>query len=201
MKANEPLHIQWNASTDEVEVVNYSAGSHPSLVAKAQIVNMDGSIAWEKECAVASEEDTTVKSFKLDFSGELSEAHFVKLVLSEEGKVVSDNFYIRGVEENNFKAIRTMPEVTLRKKVSIERDENGDWKAVVKIRNTGNVPALMIRVNTLGTSDGEQILPMFYSDNYFSLLPNEERIVNMHWRDVDTRGNKAKIVVTGYNVK
>ena len=201
MKANEPLHIQWNASTDEVEVVNYSAGSHKSLVAKAQIVNMDGSIAKEQECVIASEEDTTVKCFKLDFGGELSEAHFVKLVLSEEGKVVSDNFYIRGVEENNFKAIRTMPAVTLRKSVAVERGESGEWNAVVKIRNVGDVPALMIRVNTVGASDGEQILPMFYSDNYFSLLPDEERTVTMHWNDIDTRGNKPKVVVTGYNVK
>ena len=200
-KANEPLHIQWNASTDDVEIVNYSAGSHPSLVAKAQIVNMDGSVVWEKECAVASEEDTTVKSFTLDFSGELSAAHFVKLVLCEEGKVVSDNFYIRGVEENNYQAIHTMPSVKLCKSIDVSRCECGDWKAVVKVRNAGKVPALMIRINTLGASDGKQILPMFYSDNFFSLLPGEERVVTMNWKDVDTRGNQPKIVITGFNVK
>ena len=33
-KASEPLHIQWNPATDEVEVVNYSAGTHKGLTAK-----------------------------------------------------------------------------------------------------------------------------------------------------------------------
>lgn len=32
-KASEPLHIQWNPATDEVEVVNYSAGTHSHLTA------------------------------------------------------------------------------------------------------------------------------------------------------------------------
>jgi hypothetical protein len=30
-KGAEPLHIQWNASTNAIEVVNYSAGSQPGL--------------------------------------------------------------------------------------------------------------------------------------------------------------------------
>ena len=32
-KASEPLHIQWNPVTDNVEVVNYSAGAAPGLTA------------------------------------------------------------------------------------------------------------------------------------------------------------------------
>ena len=200
MKANEPLHIQWNAATDEVEVVNYSAGSHAKLLVEARIVNLDGSVAWSKECEVASEEDSTIKCFKLEFEGELSSAHFVKLVLREGENIVSDNFYIRGVEEGNYQAIRSLPMVSLRKRVRTECN-NGKWSAVVTLRNTSDVPALMIRINTLGASDGEQILPIFYSDNYFSLLPGEERTVRMHWNDIDTRGNKAKVVVSGYNVE
>ena len=45
-KASEPLHIQWNPATDEVEVVNYSAGTHSHLTARVQILNMDASVAW-----------------------------------------------------------------------------------------------------------------------------------------------------------
>ena len=48
-KASEPLHIQWNPATDEVEVVNYSGGMRKGLTAKTQLLNMDASVAWEKE--------------------------------------------------------------------------------------------------------------------------------------------------------
>ena len=42
---------------------------------------------------------------------------------------------------------------------------------------------------------------MVYSDNYFSLLPGEQKTVNIHWADADTRGEQPKIVVSGFNVK
>jgi hypothetical protein len=62
------------------------------------------------------------------------------------------------------------------------------------------VPAVMVRVNVLGKKDGLQILPMFYSDNFFSLMPGEKKTVTLKWYNADTRGNKPKVEVTGYNL-
>ena len=200
-KGNEPLHIQWNSATDEIEVVNYSAGAHPALVAVAQIINMDGSVAWERKAEVSSAEDTTERPFVLEFPAELSSAHFVKLYLYEGDKVVSDNFYIRGTEEGNYQAIRQMPKVELQQSVICEKADDGSWEGSVTITNSTSTPALMIRVNLLGSEDGDQILPVFYSDNYFALLPNESKTVSFRFKDIDTRGTTPKIVVTGYNVK
>ena len=200
-KGNEPLHIQWNSATDEIEVVNYSAGTHPALVAVAQIINMDGSVAWERKAEVSSAEDTTERPFGLEFPAELSSAHFVKLYLYEGDKVVSDNFYIRGTEEGNYQAIRQMPKVELQQSVTCEKADDGSWEGSVTLTNSTSTPALMIRINLLGAEDGDQILPVFYSDNYFALLPNESKIVTFRFKDIDTRGATPKIVVTGYNVK
>ncbi len=199
-KASEPLHIQWNPVTDEIEVVNYSAGVRNGLTAKAQIINMDGSISWENEVSVDSKEDTTNKCMKLDFPASVSSAHFVKLTLTENGKIVSDNFYLRGVEEGNYQALREMPKVTLRSNVATNKGNDGTWTATATLENTSSTPALMIRVNVVGEKDGEQFLPMFYSDNYFSLLPGEKKEINIHWKDVDTRGETPKVVISGYNV-
>ena len=201
MKANEPLHIQWNAATDEVEVVNYSAGTHDALTAKAQVVNMDGSIAWERSCEVSSLEDTTVGCFKLEFPATVTSAHFVKLTLSKGATTLSDNFYIRGIEQDNYQAISIIPKVALQSSVTTERTEGDIWLGHIVVRNTTNTPALMIRLNLQGAEDGEQILPVFYSDNYFSLLPGEERTVTLRWSDRDTRGTTPKVAVTGYNVE
>lgn len=200
-KASEPLHIQWNPVTDEIEVVNYSAGVRNGLTAKAQIINMDGSISWENEVSVDSKEDTTNKCMKLDFPASVSSAHFVKLTLTENGKIVSDNFYLRGVEEGNYQALREMPKVTLQSNVTTNKGNDGTWTVIATLENTSSTPALMIRVNVVGEKDGEQFLPVFYSDNYFSLLPGEKKEINIHWKDVDTRGETPKVVISGYNVE
>lgn len=199
-KACEPLHIQWNPVTDEVEVVNYSAGAHSGMTAKAQIIRMDGTVAWEKESSVDSQEDTTNKCIKLEFPADLSKTHYVKLALIENGEVISDNFYLRGVEEGNYQALRELPKVTLQSDINVNRGEDNHWLATVALENASSTPALMIRVNVVGEEDGDQFLPIFYSDNYFSLLPGEKKEVNIRWKDVDTRGNTPKVIVSGYNV-
>ena len=121
--------------------------------------------------------------------------------LIENGKVVSDNFYIRGTEEGNYQAIKQMPKVSLKQELDTQKADNENWSGYITLKNTSQTPALMIRINVLGAEDGDQILPMFYSDNYFSLLPGEEKTVTFRWKDVDTRGNAPKVVVSGYNVK
>ncbi len=199
-KASEPLHIQWNPATDEVEVVNYSAGTHKGLKAKVQILNMDASVAWEKEANVDSNEDTTNKCIKLEYPSDISKVHFIKMQLLEGDKVISENFYHRSLEENNYQDLRQLPKVSLTQNVTTAKGADGTWNATVSIENTTETPALMIRVNVVGDKDGDQFLPIFYSDNYFALMPGEKKEVKIHWQDVDTRGNAPVVKVTGYNV-
>ena len=126
-KASEPLHIQWNPATDEVEVVNYSGGMRKGLTAKAQLLNMDASVAWEKEAIVDSHEDTTDKCIRLEFPSDLSKVHFIKLTLKENGTVVSENFYHRSLEENNYQALRELPKVKLLPAIDTRKDPDGTW--------------------------------------------------------------------------
>ncbi len=48
----------------------------------------------------------------------------------------------------------------------------------VTLRNTGQVAALENKL-TLMHADGTEVLPAYYSDNYVSLLPGEERVVTI----------------------
>ena len=200
-KASEPLHIQWNPATDEVEVVNYSAGLHSGLKARVQVLNMDASVAWEKEATVDSREDTTEKCIKLQFPDALSEVHFIKLTLEENGKIVSENFYHRSKVENNYQALKQLPKVPVRAQTQYMKADDGEWQAEITVENRSSAPALMVRLNIVGDKDGLQFLPIFYSDNYFALLPGETKVVRVHWKDVDTRGNAPLLKVSGYNVE
>lgn len=199
-KASEPLHIQWNPVTNCVEVVNYSAGLRRGLTAEARVVNMDNTVVWECKTTLNSSEDTTEKCMELVFPKNLSPVHFIKLVLREDGDVVSDNFYLRGVEDGNYRKLREIPETALQTMAAVNSDRNGNWTANVILKNSSSVPALMIRIKVVGEKDRERFLPIFYSDNYFSLLAGEEKKVTVRWKDMDTRGESPKIMISGYNV-
>jgi hypothetical protein len=94
-----------------------------------------------------------------------------------------------------------MPKVELKHTATVEQNADGSWSGSITLRNDSTTPALMIRVNVVGEKDGDQILPIFYSDNYVSLLGGEQRQISFRFKDEDTRGNKPKVVVTGYNVQ
>ena len=58
----------------------------------------------------------------------------------------------------------------------------------------------MIRLKVVGKTNGLRILPVFYSDNYISLMPGETKIIIMKLKDEDTNGDKPAVDITGYNL-
>jgi len=198
-KGSEPLHIQWNPVTDNVEVVNYSAGHATGLTAEAEILNMDGSPQWRKSAALDSTEDSVQSPIHLEYPAGLTPVHFIRLKLTRGGQVVSDNFYLRGTEEYNFKAIRTLPPVELKSAVKVER-QGTRWLLTTELTNASQAPALMVRVKAVREKSGDRILPVLHSDNYIALMPGEKRVIRTELLDADTRGERPRIVVEGFNV-
>jgi Exo-beta-D-glucosaminidase Ig-fold domain len=46
---------------------------------------------------------------------------------------------------------------------------------------------------------GERVLPVYYSDNYVSLLPNESKTITIEAATPDLKGEDALVVVDGWN--
>jgi hypothetical protein len=203
-KASEPLHIQWNPvydykKTDWIEVVNYHAGNRAGLTAKAQLINQDGSVQWEKDTILGVAEDATAKAFGLEYPESLSDTYFIKLTLTENGKVVSDNFYWRGKEDGNYQSLRQLPQTSLNTQTSIVR-QGEEWLLTTTLKNETQTPALMLRLKVTGDRSAERILPVFFSDNYVSLMPGEEKTISMRLHNRDTRGEKPKVEISGFNL-
>jgi len=198
-KACEPLHIQWNPVYDTIEVVNLYAGDRKGLKAKAQLLNMDGSVFWEKETLVDCREDETVNCFRLEFPDRLTSVHFIRLSLREGDKVVSENFYWRGVEDGNYQALNKLPHVKLEDATIVKRSGE-DWIITTTLINSTDTPALMVRLKVVGKQSGKRILPVFFSDNYVSLMPGEKKLITMKFKNCDTRGEKPAIEISGFNL-
>lgn len=198
-KAAEPLHIEWNPLTDMVEVVNYSGGNRQGLTARVEILNLDGSVKWEKSATVDSAEDSTASPIKMEYPADLTATHFVRLQLTQGPLLISDNFYWRGTEEANYRALRELPKVRLEVAPRIER--KGDvWRIAAFVRNPSKSPALMVRLKPVREKSGDRILPAIFSDNFICLMPGEARTIDIELRHADTRGEAPRIVVEGFNV-
>ena len=81
------------------------------------------------------------------------------------------------------------------------RLEAGQWRTVAILENRSSVPALMLRLNLVGARDGEQILPVFYEDNWISLLPGERKELTVRCAAADTRGGRPALRLSGFNLR
>ena len=200
-KASAPIRIQWNPVSGNVEVVNNNAMDRTSLTAEAMIRNVDGKVVYRTSAELDSKEDTTTPVFGLSFDQpELTDVYFIQLLLKQEGKVVADNVYCLGKEEGNLKQLHELPEAEVDMKSEFRKEGDG-WKCTASLKNTGDVPAVMMRLKVYGKKTGESILPTFYSDNYFTLMPGEEKVVVMTFRKEDTRGEKPALALSAFNIR
>jgi len=198
-KACEPLHIQWNPASESIEVVNYSAGNAPGLTARVEVLNLDGAQKWEKTASLDSAEDSVASCIKMEYPSGLTPVHFLRLTLTRGDDTVSTNFYLRGREEGNYRAIRELPKVNLEATTGVERQDNR-WRLTTELHNASSHPALMVRLKAVREKSGDRILPALYSDNYVALMPGERRTIWTELEHADTRGEKPRIVVEGFNV-
>jgi hypothetical protein len=58
----------------------------------------------------------------------------------------------------------------------------------------------MVHLRLTAGKGGEDLTPIFWSDNYFSLLPGEQREVSAKYDSSDANGKTAFLEVDGYNV-
>ena len=188
--ACEPLHVQWNPVSNRVEVVNRSAGKQQGTV-KACIIDLNGKTMWEDEQDFVSDEDMTLNMMQVKVPQEISGTCFLRLkLIDDKGKVRSMNDYVNTTIENDRTSLHDL------RQAQVTATANG---RSITLTNIGDVPAVMLRLNLKG-DDGEQILPVIYSDNYIHLMPGESRTIDVEWKVEYARGTSPIVEITGMNV-
>ena len=193
------MHILLDCNSDIVKVVNNTGNIYENLQAEASLYNMDGTLQDTESVTIASLQDEVKNCFTITYSGTLSPVHFIKLRLTKGGEVLSDNFYWRAKNYQDYTPLRTMNKVGLDGALK-DSVSSGKHFITAKISNPTSDVALMIRLKVLKNESGERVLPVFYSDNYFSLLPGESKTVTLEFNENDWEGEQAKLMVEGWNI-
>jgi hypothetical protein len=131
----------------------------------------------------------------------LTAVHFIKLQLKDKtGKLISDNFYWRGNQRQNFTALNTLPKVDLKVTSKVVK-ANGKCFITAKITNPLSSPAVAfgIRIQAVKSATGEQILPAITNDNYFSLLKGETKEIHFEFDAAILGNDNPRLIVEPYN--
>ncbi len=218
-KAMEPVHVQYGYDNHSVAVVNDTRNAVPGVKVGATLYNLDATQAATHGGTLDLAPDSSTKAFDLPLPDKISTTYFLKLQLHDaQGKLLSDNFYWLSTKADaldwakrkdtvytpqkdfaDLTGLNSLPQVTLSVHAS-KTTAGGRDTITVMAKNPGSSIAFMTHLRLTRGPGGDDVVPIFWRDNYFSLLPGEERQVTATYDSSALDGEPAVLVVDGYNV-
>ncbi len=182
-KACEPVHVQLDLATNAVSVINTTRDALTGVKVSADVFSLTNQLLLHQERTLDAVADDVTEATRLDlvplFHGGTV---LVKLRLTAaDGSLLSENLYWRAAEDKAYRALTKLgPAAVSLAAHFVGNDADGNEKAIqVTLRNNAAVASLNTKILTVRKSDGSEILPAFYSDNYVSLLPGEKRTLTI----------------------
>jgi exo-1,4-beta-D-glucosaminidase len=218
-KSMEPVHVQYSYDDNSVAVVNSTYEALTGVKVSAKLYDLDAKEKGSQEGTMNVAADSSTKAFDLPKVEGLSTTYFLRLQLHDAaGKQLSDNFYWLSTKPDvldwkhkkdtvytpqaefaDLTGLNTLPQVNL--EVKSTKEEQGSKVGVrVSVRNPSGGLAFMVHLRVSKGKGGADVTPIFWSDNYFSLLPGEQRAVTASYDPVDLDDKAAVLEVDGYNV-
>jgi len=218
-KATEILHVQYDYNDNSVAVVNGTYEPIKGLKAIAKLINMDGKEVQSRDGNLDIDADAAAKAFDLPAPANLSTTYFLKLYLYDaSGKLLSDNFYWLSTKLDtldwskrkdtvytpqkdfaDLTLLNSLPPVKLDLATEVHH-AGGKGVLTVKVKNPSASVAFQVHFRVTKGKDGDDLVPIFWEDNYFSLLPGEEKTVSAAADPADAEGTSPILELDGYNI-
>jgi exo-1,4-beta-D-glucosaminidase len=197
--AIEPVHIQLNLNNLDVLVLNRTYKSVPDLIAQVDIFSLDSKSLFHYEKGINLPATSVQKSASLAKSLKGAQGvTFVVLNLKDSiGNIVSHNVYWLSKDED-FTSLNSMPETSLKVDVLKEGQNLAERSWTIQITNSSDRVAFFIRPQIM--SDGNEVLPSFWSGSYFTLAPDESTTLTVACPVAEMGRNNPVLKVSGWNV-
>jgi exo-1,4-beta-D-glucosaminidase len=217
-KAQEIVHVQYDWDTNSVSVINGKYEDLKGYKVTAKLYNIDAKEAGSHDSSIDLVADAATKAFDLPAPADLSTTYFLKLQLHDAtGTLVSDNFYWLSTKLDtmdwkhkkdtvytpqkdfaDLTGLNSLPQVKLEVDAAAQ---DMTVKSVIHlhVKNTSSSVAFMVHPRLTKGPDGDDLVPIFWDDNYFSLLPGEEKSVAASFLKSDLNGQPF-LYIDGYNI-
>ena len=203
-----PLHAQYDYLKNTVSVSNDYRRAFSNYQVEATVYDLNAKAVWTKIAKVEIPSDGVVNdAIKIDFPNNITQVHFIKLKLKDNrGKVVSNAFYWRskdaytgawtmgGPAVSGFEDINKLPEVQLVTKATLKKR----GKMQVTVDNPSKSISFFTQLR-LQQKDGSSINPVFYSDNFFCLLPGETKTIDISFARKNMNSSNFSLITKAFN--
>jgi hypothetical protein len=197
----EPLHIMLNPVNSMIMIANHTATPHTNLMAVVESYDASGYRSKHYQQLVDIEPSMVKVCQSIDPAVSPARADhglFISMKLMNEFRdVVSENLYWLPDSLGRYTILDRLQDAPIQASARIV----GENAIQVDVTNgEGNPLAFFIRISLVDRFSGERILPTFYSDNYISVQPGQQKSVILESPGKSPFKN-AQVQLEGWNVE
>ncbi|MEO9069562.1 MAG: glycosyl hydrolase, partial [Ginsengibacter sp.] len=199
-KGSEPFHVMYNNADGMVMIANNTFTAKRNIMLKAEAYDMDGKEKLLTQ-AFSYVEPTSSKNYvslknAIDRMGKDKGMFLYLSLLDENQNLLDDNLYWLPDSTGNFSGLQEMKKAT----VEVTAHKVGEGKVEVTISNANENPiAFFNRLSLVDSKTKQRIFPAFYSDNYISVLPGENKKITIDY--TPGANENAAVELYGWNVE
>jgi hypothetical protein len=173
-KATEPLHIQLNSHDGQVVVANTSLVRYENLEMSINWYDSKGNRLHAITQIIDALPNQLNKIIsKLVTPESIPHVYLLRLVLKDQqGKIISENEYWKTTD--NFKVFNELSTAQL----SVTKSMRQDGRIELEVENKSKEPVIGVKLN-LCDAQKNILLPVYFSDGYFTLLGGEKKKIQM----------------------
>ncbi len=217
-EACKPLNAIYNYKDGAIYITSEFFDAISDLRLEVNVLDINSNVLFSNKLTVNAEPNSSKKVLDIPKLEKLTTTYFVNIKLYDKNsKELTNKMYWLSTKADVFdyqettwvgtpnksfadlKALRTLEKA----KVSETHEfiEKGDFiEATVKLKNESSKVAFMLELLIVGSDSGESILPVFWSDNYVSLLGGETRVLTAKFRKDKLGKQKPVLKISGINL-
>jgi exo-1,4-beta-D-glucosaminidase len=221
-KACTPLHAIYRYGFNDIYLANEDLSDAAGLTVRIRVFDINSGEIFSDEWKGDIKTNTSKFIYKLPELKNLTSVWFLDLRIYDRNNTEVDNstywlslkkdildyeasrklswpFYTPAKQYADYTALNKLPKVSLVYDYQFSKDDNfGNLQ--LNVKNPSESIAFFLFFDPVDSNSDKPILPVYFDDNYVTLLPGEEQVYTAKYFLRDSDGNKPLLKVNGWNV-
>jgi exo-1,4-beta-D-glucosaminidase len=221
-KSNNDLHLIYAYGKNKIYLSNNKLQNVEGLKAQIRAYDIHSKLVYDKEWTGSIKANSSKQIHELEQINKLSNVWFLDLrLINQYGKEIDNNFYWLSVKPDilDYSAADTMDWAYYTPSKSYAdftglgqlakakliynydyKQKNGYGIISLNVKNNSEKIAFFIYMDVLDADSKQPVLPIYWNDNYISLLPNEEQTYRAYFL-LKNYNKKPTISIKGWNIE
>lgn len=218
-----PLHAIYRYGFEDIYLANEDLNDADNLTVKIRLFDINSKEIFSEEWKGNIQSNTSKFIYKLpDIKGTTSVSFLDLRIFDEKNSEVDNSIYWLSQKPDvldyeaakkldwpyftppkeyaDFTGLDKLPKIKLEYDYTF-KEENQFGIVQLKVKNPSETIAFFLYMDVIDSAINKPILPVFWDDNYITLLPGEERSYEAKYFLKDTSSGKPQIELKAWNVE